>query len=149
MKPRTVGYGFTKNTGNYENVKVYLEYELDENDDIKDVFDKAESQALRLFDDEAEIKSKSRELNRLSRELVSLKSTIRLTVDQGIDGLSLIYARWQAAVELLERHGISVEEEFPQFNVDGLPEGIRSTLGKGVNEEELEDIPFEQADSEF
>jgi hypothetical protein len=140
MKPKTIGYGFTKNTGNYENVKVYLEYEIDETDDIKDVFDKAESQALRLFDDEAEIKSKSRELNRLSRELASLKSTTRLTVEQGIEGLSLIYARWQAAVELLEKHGISVEEEFPQFNVDGLPEIIRSALDKDAKEEELDDI---------
>ncbi|AFY80177.1 hypothetical protein [Oscillatoria acuminata] len=107
MKIKKVGYGYTQNLGNYEAAKVYAEIEVETKEGADpDAADKA-SDGLRTWvhlqlPDPSNIE-----------DLKLRARAIERKIDQGIEALTRLRNKWDDAIALLEKHGITITEEFP------------------------------------
>lgn len=115
MKIARIGYGYTQNLGNYESAKVYAEsdIQLDDETDLansgEEVWQKLEEEAslLRIWVHTQLPKPQT------VQDLKAESRTLERKIDQGIEALTRLRNKWDEAIALLEKHGITITEEFP------------------------------------
>ena len=108
MKIARIGYGYTQNLGNYESAKVYAEADVT----VDDGTDPA------IATDEACHKLRTWVHIQLPepqnvQDLKGESRTLERKIDQGIEALTRLRNQWDEAIALLEKHGITITEEFP------------------------------------
>ncbi|MCT7971098.1 hypothetical protein [Laspinema olomoucense] len=116
MKITKIGYGYTQSLGNYENAKLYAEIESEDRDAVE--VENTNEPVEWISPEEACSKLRDWVHSQLPHpsKVQDLKSeawTIERKIDQGIEALTRLRNKWDEAIAILEKHGITITEEFP------------------------------------
>ncbi|MCT7955714.1 hypothetical protein [Laspinema palackyanum] len=137
LKIAKVGYGYTQSLGNYETAKVYAEVEIE--------YEEGEDPAI--VADETAHKLKTWVHIQLPEpqnvtDLRSESRTIERKLDQGIEALARLRNQWDEAIALLEKHGITITEEFPWQPKSPEPPTDSLSLAFPPREDNYESLAF-------
>jgi hypothetical protein len=118
MKITTVGYGTTRNTGNYENQKLYLEAEIGEGEEATTILKELEERVNQHVSVTVDVKSLEGQKYALNCQLETIKRKILLakTAWQELE------SQWKEAEEFLKFHGITPIKSFPTAPYFGIPD---------------------------
>lgn len=105
MKITKIGFGYTKNEGNYQNSKIYLEAQLEEWENASQSLDILRSQVA------AEMKLPE-VLHDLRKQVIHQKTTLRnlrIQVKEEQENLEQAQRAWENFSEFLTAHGVNPE----------------------------------------
>ncbi len=136
-----IGYGYTQSLGNYETAKVYAEVEIE--------YEEGEDPAIAADETAHKLKTwvhlqlpEPLDVTDLSTEF----RTIERKLDQGLEALARLRNKWDEAIALLEKHGITITEEFPWK--PEAPESPPEIPAFPLLEDEEEEIGYEDTDED-
>ncbi|AFZ12620.1 hypothetical protein Cri9333_1735 [Crinalium epipsammum PCC 9333] len=142
MKITTIGYGTTRNIGNYENCKVYLEAEVNEGENVDEVLSALRHQADAYAHQHKEVQRLETKKNRLSDDIETYMRKIR----SANTAFKRLRQQWEKTTAFLEHHGIKIVDEFPHnpslYLMTEKLLGETDTENTEKGGEVLDDIPF-------
>lgn len=104
MNITTVGYTRLKNLGNFENQKVHASSAVEEGQDPVQVLNDVKEWVHEQLGQEIDV-----------RHLQEKKYVLQSNVNRLEQSLKRLQQQWEAAVELLEGHGVKVTEVYPSW----------------------------------
>ena len=135
MKIKTVGYGRTINTGNYESIRYYLEADVEEGEhwffclnQLLDKINELEGNRKHILDVDRECEQLERRKERTQAQLDRLQSQLK-----GLLG------RIEEVNNFLKQHGIDPLTTPTKFF---LPQPQEPTSEENIGEEDLTEIEF-------
>lgn len=151
MKIQMIGFGYTASLGNYENAKLYLECELEPNDDPDKAIEELKQKCFQVLgkDDEFEFRQLRQEVEQLKgkeRGLSYRLETYENAIEQAKEELKQMQQAHKAAKEFLAKHGIAFKPEFPEESLFWL---LRESQESNEDEVDDEIPPFKGNDADF
>ncbi|MGB3208238.1 MAG: hypothetical protein WBB28_24910 [Crinalium sp.] len=146
MEITKVGYGTTRSIGNYENCKVYLEAEVNEGENVDEVFSKLQQQADSYAHQHREIQN----LAEVARYLEYDARRYTGQLSEAKKQFEFLKEKWDKAKAFLEQHGVEVTAQFPVtpclYNESEQALGEATTGNTEKGGKDLGDIPFKSAE---
>ncbi|MEG3439892.1 hypothetical protein V0288_22385 [Pannus brasiliensis CCIBt3594] len=123
MKYRTVSYGYVKNSGNYENERIFLEAELEEGESYETVLEQLKKEVHTSLNDFEDYYKREREMRQLKNEIAEL-------IEKREEARNL----YEATRSFLETQGLKTDmPPFPQH---------KGYLTPAIEAENVDDLCF-------
>ena len=110
MKIKTIAYGVTHNTGNYENIKLYAEAEVEDWENPEETLNHLRNWVKGQVNQHREVDDLREKKNRIERQLDEYNWKLAIAAEKW----KSLTEKWDEAVAFLRHHGLESGYNLPK-----------------------------------